>query len=225
MKYAMASVRFIFTCAISVLVLSGCATSRSVFDVPVPLDNSKDGKIAVKLVEVIDLRRFETAPRDPSTPSLGDPAQINDRSITSRALARKRGGFGMAFSDILLPEGRTVEQVVRETVTNALLNKGYAVVNLDDPAHAAAPTLKVQIQKFWSWFTPGFFTISLECESVLNMQSDNLLAQNTESVRGYAHVNALAATDGEWQTVMQRGVDDLIQKVSEKLRKPAELAP
>jgi len=217
--------RVLLAVAIIALTLNGCAASRSTFDLSVAQGERTDSKAYVKLIDVTDQRRYEVNPRDPSIPSLGDPAQINERAITSRALARKRNGWGMALSEILLPEGRTVEQVVREAVTKALLDKGYAVVKPEDVQYATASPLKVEIQKFWSWVTPGFFTISLEFESTLSMESEALIGMNQEIVRGYTHGNFVAATDGAWQETMQEGVTDLIHKISGKLRRPNALRP
>src|SRR5262245_28773335 len=220
----MGSIKFL-TIAAMALTLSGCAASRSTFDLSVAQGEHSDAKAYVKLLQVTDQRLYEVNPRDPSIPSLGDATQINDQAITSRALARKRNGWGMALSDILLPEGRTVEQVVREAVTKALADKGYTVVEPGDVHYPTASPLKVDIQKFWSWMTPGFFTISLEFESTLTMQSDAILDLKQEMVRGYSHGNFLAATDGAWQETMQEGMTDLITKISAKLRKPEELHP
>jgi hypothetical protein len=61
----------------------------------------------------------------------------------------------MAFAEILLPEGRTVEQIVREAATKALAEKGYAVVAEESPEFAQALPVNIEIQQFWSWFTPG----------------------------------------------------------------------
>ena len=36
--------------------------------------------------------------------------------------------MGISRAEILLPEGRTVEQIVREAAAKALAEKGYAVV-------------------------------------------------------------------------------------------------
>ena len=218
--------RKFFTVAMIALTLSGCAASRSTVDLSVaPISQHSDAKAYVKLLAVADQRKYEINPRDPSIPSLGNAAQIEDRAITSRALARKRNSWGMALSDIMLPEGRTVEQVVREAVTKALMDKGYALVEPGDVHYATASPLKVDIQKFWSWMTPGFFAISLEFESALHMEGDALIDLKQEMVRGYSHGNFFAATDAAWQETMQEGMTDLINKISAKLRKPEELHP
>jgi hypothetical protein len=40
-----------------------------------------------------------------------------------------------------------------------------------------------------------------------------MFAGKDETVRGYAIVNSMAATDGEWQKSMQDGVADLIDRM------------
>jgi hypothetical protein len=163
---------------------------------------------------------FEAKPSNPSTPSLGQPEELKNPAITARAIARKRGSFGNALADILLPPDRTVAQVVREAVTEALSQRGYTVVKADAPEYADAASLDVDIRQFWTWFTPGFWTISLENESVLLLRSQRIFSGADPSVRGYAIVHTMAATDDEWRRTMQLGVQDLVDKVKATLPQP-----
>ena len=102
------------------LLVSGCATNRGIIDVRVTPTPDPQGKVMVKIVRVTDQRTFELRPDVASIPSLKD-GQIDNKAITSRAIARKRNGYGKALGDILLPEGRTVEDLVEEaTVTKPL---------------------------------------------------------------------------------------------------------
>lgn len=199
------------------LLLSGCAATRSTLDIPVAKADGTAARAYVKLVSVTDQRRFEASPSAPSVPSLQNPEDLKNPAITSRAVARKRGGFGMAMADILLPEGRTVAQVVTEAVTSALRQQGYAVVDEKSPHFAGAVPLSVDIRQFWSWFSPGFWTISLEFEGIVVLKSETMFAGKDETVRGYAIVNSMAATDGEWQKSMQEGVADLIDKMKARI--------
>lgn len=202
------------------LFLSGCATTRSIINVSVAQPQQVPAKGFATILEVKDLRRFVPAPKDPSVPSLQHTTDINNPAITARAVARKRGGYGKAFADILLPEGRTVEQVVREAATKALAEKGYAVVNEDSPDFSRALPVNIEILQFWSWATPGFFLVSVEFLGVVLLKGDVLAGGNEEAVRGYSIVKGMAITDSGWQEVMQNGVQDLIENMKAKIKSP-----
>jgi len=206
-----------------VLGMGGCAATRSTFDVTGK--SADQGTLAspsayVTIVRVTDRRMFEASPRNPSTPSLEKPEDINNRAITARAIARKRGGYGNAMADILLPEGRTVELVVREAVTKALREKGYNVLEPASPEAAKALPLEVDIQQFWMWMTPGFFAITLEQRGIVTLNSVALVGSQAEVVQGYAKVSTIAATDEEWRKTITLGVNDLTENVKTKLRSP-----
>ena len=70
------------------------------------------------------------------------------------------------------------------------------------------------------WMTPGAFTISLEFQGILQMNSDSLMGSKSEIVRGYAKVSTMAATDDEWKNTIVRGVSDLTEQLKAKLRNP-----
>src|SRR5690606_19720516 len=91
------------------IMMVGCAANRSVVDVQVPALTSTGGQKVV--IMAIDERTFETKPRSADIPSLKG-GEISDTSITERAIARKRNGYGKALGDVLLPSGRTVSQLV-----------------------------------------------------------------------------------------------------------------
>ena len=219
---AMKAIGSIWKSVIAVLIIawlaSGCAATRSVIDVKVENSEANLAKAYVKVIEVTDKRRFEARPSDPSVPSLQKAAETQNPAITARAIARKRGGFGNALADILLPEGRTVSQVVREAVTSALNDKGYAVVEEGSANFGNASPMQVDIEQFWSWFTPGMWLISLEFESKLLMQGSMLAGEKDVAIRGYNKLDSAAATDGRWQQVMQAGIQDLVEKIKEKLK-------
>jgi hypothetical protein len=208
--------------AVVIVGVGGCAATRSTFDVTGA--SADQGTLAstayVSIVRVTDKRVFEANPRNPSTPSLEKPEDLNNRAITARAIARKRGGYGNAMADILLPEGRTVELVVREAVTKALREKGYRVVEPASPEAAKALPLEVDIQQFWMWMTPGFFAITLEQRGIVSMNSVALVGGEAVVVKGYAKVSTMAATDEEWKKTITLGVSDLTENVKTKLRSP-----
>jgi len=68
-------------CAFAVLLallMSGCAATRSTFDVTVPPVEAPPPEGFIKVTEVNDKRHFEAKPDDPSTPSLPDAKDLNN---------------------------------------------------------------------------------------------------------------------------------------------------
>ena len=202
-----------------ILLGSGCATNRGILDVRiVPGPNTQSQK-AVTIAQVKDLRQFELKPDRPSIPSLRDD-QINNKAITSRAIARKRNTYGKALGDILLPEGRAVEDLARECVEKALREKGYRVVSDGGTAGPDAVPLEVEIRQFWAWMTPGFWAIKLEFEAVLDIKSPVLRSGGSETVRGYALRRTQFGTGGAWKKTIQQGTDNLIEEVKKSIKEP-----
>lgn len=198
---------------------SGCATSRGVFDVQVPdAPNPQTGQ-PVKLTEVVDKRVFELDPRQPSIPSLKNN-EIEDASITKRAIARKRNGFGAALGDILLPEGRTVEQVTKEALTRALHESGYRVVSEGEPGYAEAVPLQAEIRQFWAWMNPGFWQITLKYNAQVMLRGNWPLNGDKRLIEGSATYAGLAAAGEQWREVVNKGVDDFIGNLKNALQKP-----
>jgi hypothetical protein len=200
-------------------VLAGCATNRGVINVSYPAGTNPEAGRTVAIVKVTDSRVFEVAPKQASVPSLkgGD---IANPAVTARAIARKRNSYGKALGDILLPEGRSVTDVVREAVTGSLREKGYRVVEAAAPGAGAAVPIEVDIRQFWSWFTPGFWAISLEFEAIVQIKGDVFAGGSEELVRGYAQVHGQAAGTGAWLKTINKGLEDLAARIREKLRTP-----
>ena len=146
-------------------VVSGCATSRSSLDinVPVTVDNAQFAEKEVYINSITDKRVFEASPRSPNIPSL-DPSEASSPEIKLRAVGRKRNTYGKALGDILLKEGETVETLLAASVRKAFAESGYKILN--DRSQATANTYIVDgaIDQFWTWFTPGFWQITIATE-------------------------------------------------------------
>ncbi len=205
------------------VTLSACALGRSVIEVTPPASAASSGTAAVKITEVRDTRRFTINPRDPSEPSLGEAAEINDPKITARAVGRKRGGFGAALGDVALPEGTTVAGLVRGAAQTALQDKGYRIVNETSPDYAAALPLALDIDQFWAWFTPGFFSVTATFKARVVMKGDPLIGAAPTTADGFASRSGLAVTEADWTDVVQKGLADLTARMSERIKAPAEI--
>ena len=202
-------------------LFSGCATTTSTVDVQHAQAPAVAAKGFAKITEVRDIRRFEAAPKEPSTPSLENAQELKNAAIISRAIARKRGGYGMAFANVLLPEGRTVELVVREAVAKALIEQGYEVVDAKSPQYEKALPMQVDIDQFWAWFTPGFWQVTVEFRGLLLVKAEGLTGRKEDIVRGNAEVKGMAVTDSEWKEVVVAGVNDLTKNLKAVI-KPAQ---
>ncbi len=202
---------------VAVFTLAGCATTRGVVDLPVESGSEAtptgESRGNVYIGNISDSRVFELKPPQPSTPSLKD-GQITNSDLKARAIARKRNTWGKALGDIVLPEDRTVMDVVRENVTSALRNSGYQVV--DTPTEDAV-SMDIDIKKFWAWFTPGFWALKIEFQSELEFSTQLEGLASDAVVEGYAHQRHQAASTGAWLQTIGVGMDDLRANLEKKL--------
>lgn len=202
------------------LLLSGCAVGRSTVEIRPPSAANPDGGAYASIVSVNDLRMFEARPRDAGTPSLQNAADISDTSITSRAVARKRGGFGMALGDILLPPEQTVAGLVRAAARKALADKGYTIVEADSPHYTAAVPVSIDVVQFWSWFSPGFASVRIDFKGTVAMHGAGVLEHDPTTVSSHVTHEGMAIFESDWSNLVQRGVEDLSERIKEGI-KPA----
>jgi hypothetical protein len=203
--------------AVACAVLAGCATSRSEVQLTAPAA-APAAAAASKGVAVIrsvrDERVFEQSPSDPSIPSLGfEGANKASADTKARAIARKRGGFGMALGDVLLQNGQTVEGVVRENLKVALQQAGYQVRDAEDGGSPAV-VIDVHVKQFWAWFTPGFWAITLAA----NISTDLDVAGTPSPTAITVHIedSRQIATESAWIETVDKALTDFRKQATEK---------
>ncbi|WP_459745515.1 flagellar biosynthesis protein [Pseudomonas sp. 3A(2025)] len=164
------------------------------------------------LIRATDERTFEIDPRSADIPSLKDD-EINDRSVTERAIGRKRGGFGKAFGDVVLPSGRTVSQLVGEAVSNAYREAGYEVVT--DKSTSDAIAVNVHVIEFWSWFSPGFWSVAVNNKSQLRIES-----LGSPDLKVVARINERmqAVTESDWKKITEAGLQEITRETQKQLK-------
>ena len=144
--------------------------------------------------------------------------------MKSRAIARKRNGYGKALGDILLEEGQTVQSVIYEATRNSLYSLGYDVVNNPEEAKSDAIVVDISIDKFWAWFMPGVWTLSLKSEittvNTITAPRSHSPITITASSRNYCQM----ANTANWRKTLKLVVDDFIKKAELELRN-LETAP
>ena len=200
------------------LVFSGCVTTRSEINLNTQknqvVNPISDKKIFIR--SVLDNRHFEVAPDKASIPSLKYSKDINNTKITSHAIARKRDGFGHAMGDILLPQNITVADIIKKTVSDVFKEQGYQIVQNPDNATSI---VNVKIDKFWCWITPGFWSMSLESEFqiVLQSQKDKVFISNPATANGYVHLHTQMALDNKFQYTIEKGLLTLKKDIAKQI--------
>ena len=156
-------------------------------------------------------------PAQASTPSLKN-GEIEDTKITSRAIARKRNSYGMALGDILLPEGKTVTDVVVNRLTKNFQENGYRILTPSDANYDNALPLAVDIKKFWGWTSPGFWSIGLNFQTAILVKAPLNGLENSIEVESEVQKRFQTGLSGNWQEVIQLSLDELSQDIQEKLK-------
>ena len=205
--------------AVAVVVVTGCATSRSVVPVDVPVDRDSGAQNGSIFIEsVVDNRMFENAPRNPSTPSLGfEGASAASDEMKARAIGRKRNAYGKALGDVILPENQTVEELIRKYATAAFNDAGWQVVE----NASADQIVAIQIDELWAWFKPGFWAITLNS----NVSTTLTFVQNEVKIPVSVHVEDTRqmATESAWKEIVEMALSEYRKKVSTSVPKPREL--
>lgn len=190
------------------LLAAGCAASRSELAVSVPKSSAEPTKAAVKIVKVVDKRVFQVDPPQPSIPSVRGN-EIGNTALTARAVGRKRGGYGNAWGDVVLPEGQTVSGLVKQVLSEALADKGYAVIEKGAAGYETALPLSADINKFWSWVNFGL-DIRITHESRIRLTGPWPVAENDREVPGHAFYNSyVAIVESDWTDLLNNGTSDL----------------
>lgn len=197
-------------------VVSGCATTRGVLEVAEEESVNPESGQAVKIVQVVDTRQFQIDPPQADIPSLKNN-EINDPTITSRAIARKRNSFGKAMGDILLPEGQTVMDLVSSSLAKGLRENGFRVVSESDPDFAGAAPLEVEIQKFWGWFQPGFWQLKLHYVTAINVSGPVAMFTDGESFASDVEMGFQVASSSNWLETIDASLTELNQEISARL--------
>jgi predicted small secreted protein len=198
---------------VAATVLTGCATSRGVLDISQSAVDNPDSGVAIAIVRVSDRRSFELNPRQADIPSLKN-GEIRNESITSRAIARKRNGFGKAMGDILLPEDQTVSELVKQTVADAFRSSGYRVIDSNDLGFAQAVPVEVDINEFWAWMQPGFWQLTLHHRASISLSSPLNALMGSDDVRSDVTEGFQTASGGNWMKTIDAGLAQLRSNIA-----------
>lgn len=194
---------------VALLLLAGCATNRAEVDILPPGNSQTPAPSNGKKVYIsaVDDRVFQIKPSRFDIPSLKYD-EIDDKSITERAIGRKRNNYNMPIGDVLLPKGRTVSELVVDAVATAYRQAGYEVVNT--PGARDVSEVKVQIIEFWSWYTAeGVLDKVLRNKSSLQIQTHGAPEYNVKTL---VNEKVKVATDTDWKRVTEAGLEAITQE-------------
>lgn len=206
----------------AVLLLEGCATSRSEIRLggpPAAAARAPDANAPTVLIRTVkDERVFEQAPDEPSTPSLGFEGAANATAdAKARAIGRKRNTFGKALGDVLLQEGQTVAGVVRENLAAAFVDAGFKLRD-EKSAEPPALTVDVHVRKFWSWIQPGFWAITVHAEIATDL--DLSTAASPTPVTVHVEDARQLVTESAWMETLGKALLAYRQAATQKLSTP-----
>lgn len=204
-------------------VLSGCASSRGLIQVPPPnnLKASQEKLSSKKAIIAIveDNRVFEEKPRTADIPSLKGGLAKATAEEKAKAVARKRNGYGKALGDILL-ENETVSELLEKRIANALQQAGYEVIeNSEINRNSADLVLTVKINKFWSWFQPGFASIKINSEIETDVINTKNLSIKPIHIHSKVTRSAQVANGKKWIENIDNVLDDYENKLIASLPK------
>lgn len=206
--------------ATSALLFTGCATKRGEVALQVPTVKTEtapsNGK-QIYINSVVDKRVFEVKPPEPNIPSL-DPSEAQTDAIKARAVGRKRNTYGMALGDILLNENQSVNSVVKNALIEALIGKGYQIIDNKEQITSQTYIADVKILKFWAWMNPGFFAISLSCEIETNVD----IKQEGNPKIYNLHVKAADSyqigTESNYIEIMQQALQQYVAEAKKEIK-------
>ena len=196
------------------ILLSGCVLGRRTVDLPVqivPTETGAKGEIFIGNIE--DKRTFQNSPSDPSTPSIDGDVHSMTPQEQGMMIGRQRGGFGNAAGDVALPTNDSVVARTRELLIEAFKKRGYSISSDAHAANSATAT----INKFWGWFTPGFWTITFEAHVNSTITPTKPEGLSSIIVQGYGRVQGQVASDANWQLAYQRAFQDFLTKLDTQL--------
>lgn len=205
---------FLVLPAVAVLLLSGCATNVSTLEPDLAAYPAKSDSAAVKsayIKNVTDGRIFSE-----NAPQADMPTWSNDGTHEeARAVGRKRNSYGKAMGGIVFPEHMPVTSVVKTTLTQALIENGYRVVETDSEVTPDTKILEVRVNKFWSWMNPGFWQIKLSCDIEANVSPKDA---EQVTVVGEYHEGFQTGTESNWLSVINRAIHNFYEDAKTKLK-------
>jgi uncharacterized lipoprotein YajG len=204
----------VFLVLLSSVWLAGCVTGTRSIELPAIAPTAVHRvDEAIAIGEVTDARQFETAPRDPSTPSARSNGATLAADARARLIGRQRNGYGKAMGDIALAGDGTVQDEVRRLIGEGLASRGYRVVE----SGATPNRVDVVVDEFWAWFTPGMWAVRFEARVNTQLAFETPNGRKQVRVSGHGSNSGQVASDANWVLAYRRAFEDYLQNLEKAL--------
>lgn len=197
-------------------LLGGCATSRSVVTPELAITANPSQGPAVRIEQISDQRVFQLVPGTPDIPSLSDN-DIQNKGTTSRAIARKRNGFGRAMGDVLLPAPQTVSDLTQGAIEQAFRESGYRVLGKGQAGYEEALPVSAEIKQFWAWMNPGFWAITLSQRTEVIVKAPIKPLEAGAAINTDVKDSMQMATESSWTEIVKKGLAEFAQTLKARL--------
>lgn len=197
-------------------LLTGCVVGRTTVDVSAPQGTNPATGTYVRIDSVQDKRTFTVKPPSADMASL-DPKEDGSDASKARAIGRKRNGYGQALGDVVLPEGKTVSGLVESALATGFQEAGYIVVKPGDPNFANATPVTAQIVDFWAWFQPGFWSVTTNQKSELQLSGDVGALHGAQTLKTRVKESKQVVVSSDWQEIVEKGLSAITSRTKDLL--------
>ena len=153
--------------------------------------------------------------RDTRSTGVGalEERKSRDPNIAARAYGTK--GVGLTTGTIVLPEGRTVAQVVEEAVAEGFRRAGYVVLDEGDQGIEEALPVNVDIHEFWTWKdSRTHFDAQISITAPMEPFTDPVKIGTETIVKPKSYLTLWLLRLDRFRTAKKKGVEALIEEVA-----------
>lgn len=191
------------------LLLNACVLNSGVVSLNIskPESGTEYNGKEIFIKSVTDNRVFKEKPTSPNIPSLGfGGSKQASEALKKRAIARKRNTYGKAMGDIILKEDQTVQLVIKDSLARSFTELGYKVIDKETQITKNTIIAEASIDKFWSWMSPGFWTLGLTSEIEVKIMLKN--GNETRKVFVTYEERFMTAAGKNWLKVINKNLDN-----------------
>lgn len=204
-------------------IVAGCTGHvPKIVDVRVAPVSDPVSSTSIRIV-VSDRREFEVAPDHSSSPFVREREDL-DSGLTSRLIGCYRPGADWLSSLSLLPEDRSVEQLIEQVLTYAFRRAGFRVTK--ELGEGAIPA-EVTILNLWLYSSGGGYVITHNFEAHLRLSAPIGALANGIHLEHALQMKSSSFSMGSFgygvlEKVFNRGLSEFGEQITATLREARE---